>query len=143
MTKRYSVTRSIQATPEVVWGLLTDAGSYTNWNPAIVSIQGPIILDGTVRLVSTVNPKRTFKVNVDVMEPPRRLVWSDGMPFGLFRGERTFLLQPGGGGGTEFTMMEEYTGLMSGLIFKSIPDLTESFNQFADGLKSAAEASRS
>lgn len=142
MAKQYSVTRSIQATPEVVWGLLTDAGSYTNWNPTIVSIQGPISLNGTVSLVSTVNPKRTFKVNVDVMEPPRRLVWSDGMPLGLFKGERTFLLEPAGGG-TQFTMTEEYTGLMSGLIFKSIPDLTESFNQFADGLKSAAEAARS
>jgi hypothetical protein len=142
MTKRYSVTRSIQATPEVVWGLLTDTGTYADWNPTIVSIEGPISLDETVSLVSTVNPKRTFKVNVDVMEPPRRLVWSDGMPLGLFKGERTFVLEPSGGG-TQFTMTEEYTGLMSGMIFKSIPDLTESFNQFADGLKSAAEAARS
>jgi hypothetical protein len=142
MTKRYSVTRSIQATPAVVWGLLTDASTYADWNPTIVSIQGPIGLNGTVSLVSTVNPKRTFKVKVDVMEPSRRLVWSDGMPLGLFKGERTFLLEPSGGG-TQFTMTEEYTGLMSGLIFKSIPDLTESFNQFADGLKSAAEAARS
>lgn len=138
MTKRYSVTRWIQATPEVVWGLLTDAAGYADWNPTIVTIQGPIVLDGRVSLVSTVNPKRTFTVTVDVLEPPRRLVWSDGMPFGLFRGERTFLLQPGGGS-TEFSMTEEYTGLMSGLIVKSIPDLTESFNQFADGLKAAAE----
>lgn len=142
MTKRYSVTRSIQATPEVVWGLLTDATTYADWNPTIVSIQGPIGLNGTVSLVSTVDPKRMFKVNVDVMEPSRRLVWSDGMPLGLFKGERTFLLEPSGSG-TQFTMTEEYTGLMSGLIFKSIPDLTESFNQFADGLQSAAEAARS
>ncbi len=142
MTKRYSVTRSIQAAPEVVWGLLANASTYADWNPTIVSIQGPISLNGTVSLVSTVNPKRTFKVNVDVMEPSRRLVWSDGMPLGLFKGERTFLLEPSGSG-TQFTMTEEYTGLMSGLIFKSIPDLTESFNQFADGLKSAAEAARS
>lgn len=142
MTKRYSVTRSIQATPEVVWGLLTDATSYAGWNPTIVTIQGPIVLNGTVSLVSTVNPKRTFKVKVDVMEPPRRLVWSDGMPFGLFKGERTFLLERRGDS-TEFSMAEEYTGLMSGLIVKSIPDLTESFDQFADGLKSAAETSRS
>ena len=30
MTKRYSVSRSIQATPEVVWGLLTDATTYAD-----------------------------------------------------------------------------------------------------------------
>lgn len=142
MTKRYSVTRSIDATPEVVWRLLTDAGSYAGWNPTIVTIQLPIILNGTVSLVSTVNPKRTFKVTVDVMEPPRRLVWSDGMPFGLFKGERTFLLERRGEA-TEFSMTEHYTGLLSGLIVKSIPDLTDSFGRFADGLKSAAEGALS
>jgi hypothetical protein len=29
---------------------------------------------------------------------------------------------------------------LSGLITKTIPDMTDSFNQFADGLKAAAEA---
>jgi hypothetical protein len=73
------------------------------------------------------------------MELPRRLVWSDGMPFGLSKSERRFLLHPGGGGGTECSMTEEYTGPLSGLIVKSIPDLTESFDQFAGGLKSTTE----
>ena len=36
-------------------------------------------------------------------------------------------------------MSEVYTGLLSGLIFKSIPDLTDSFKDFADALKTAAE----
>jgi hypothetical protein len=37
-------------------------------------------------------------------------------------------------------MTEEYTGLLAGLFTKAIPDLTESFDLFADGLKVAAEA---
>jgi hypothetical protein len=36
-------------------------------------------------------------------------------------------------------MTEEFTGPLSGLIAKSVPDLADSFNQFADGLKAAAE----
>ena len=36
-------------------------------------------------------------------------------------------------------MTEEFTGPLSGLIARSIPDMTDSFNQFADGLKAAAE----
>lgn len=36
-------------------------------------------------------------------------------------------------------MTEEFTGPFTGLITKAIPDMTESFNQFADGLKAAAE----
>ena len=39
----------------------------------------------------------------------------------------------------EFSMTEEFTGPLAGLITTAIPDMTESFNQFADGLKTAAE----
>ena len=36
-------------------------------------------------------------------------------------------------------MTEVYTGPLAGLITKTIPDMTDSFDKFADGLKSAAE----
>lgn len=42
-------------------------------------------------------------------------------------------------GSMEFSMTEEFTGPLAGLITTAIPDMTESFNQFADGLKTAAE----
>jgi hypothetical protein len=60
------------------------------------------------------------------------------MPLGLFRGTRTYRLEPVGAG-TAFSMAEEFTGALSSLIARSIPDLTDSFNQFADGLKEASE----
>jgi len=68
------------------------------------------------------------------------MVWSDGMPLGLFKGARTFSLTPQDDGTTEFFMEEVYTGLMAPMITKSIPDMTDSFEQFADGLKAAAES---
>ena len=61
-----------------------------------------------------------------------------GCRFGLFKCERTYRLRDRDGG-TEFSMTEVFSGPLSGLISKSIPDLTDSFNQFADGLKTAAE----
>lgn len=60
------------------------------------------------------------------------------MPLGLFTGERQFNLTPTGDG-TEFHMREEFTGLMSGLITKSIPDLQPSFEKFATGLQKLTE----
>jgi hypothetical protein len=138
MTKQYSATRTIDASPEVVWSLLADATSYAAWNPAVVSIEGPIAAGTSIKLVSIASPKRTFTLKVAVMEPPRLMVWSDGMPLGLFKGERTYRLQDRNGH-TEFSMTEVFSGPLSGLISKSIPDLTDSFNQFADGLKTAAE----
>lgn len=140
MTTRYHVERSIDAEPQKVWALLTDADSYADWNPAVISIKGPIANGNRIELVSIVNPKRTFKLKVSEMQPPSRMVWSDGMPLGLFKGERTYLVEPTAEGST-FKMTEEYSGLMAPLITKSIPDMTDSFTQFADGLKKAAEGS--
>ena len=90
-------------------GLLTDASSYRDWNPSIVSLDGEITPGGKIALVSTVNPKRTFKLKVTEMTTPTRMVWSDGMPLGLFKGERTYRLVERIGS-TEFSMTEDFTG---------------------------------
>ena len=139
MATRYHVERRIDAPPEKVWALLADASTYRDWNRAVVSIDGTIATGNTVSLVSIANPKRAFRLRVTEVSAPTRMVWSDGMPLGLFKGERTYLVQPREGV-THFEMTEEYTGLLAGLFTKAIPDLTESFNVFADSLKGAAEA---
>lgn len=138
MTK-YSVTRTIEAEPQVVWDLLTTAADYPDWNPAVLGVEGEIEDGATIRLTSVVNPKRQFKLKVTDVRPPNHMVWWDGMPLGLFKGVRTFDVTANGDGTSEFEMEEVYSGLMAPLITKSIPDQTEAFNQFADGLKRAAE----
>lgn len=137
----YSVTRDIDAPPQAVWDLLTDASTYGSWNDAIVSLEGPIAVGNRLALVSIVNPDRTFKPKVVEMTEPSRMVWADGMPLGLFKGVRTYTLTPQGSG-TRFTMEEVFSGLMEPMISKSIPDMSDSFEQFADGLKRAAESTR-
>ena len=143
MAKRYTVRRTINASPERIWNLLTNADGYTSWNPAVVSLHGRIASGERIKLISTVNPKRTFSLTVSGVEPTRRMVWSSGMPLGLFRGVRTFSLRSQGDQETEFSMEEVYSGALAPLITKSIPDMSESFGQFADGLKTASEAAQS
>lgn len=138
--RSYRASRSINAPAATVWDLLANADGYADWNNAVISIQGPISEGDTIKLVSTVSPKRTFTLRVTQMQAPSRMVWSDGMPLGLFRGERTYSITDNGDGRSEFTMVEEFTGPLAGLITKAIPDLTDSFNVFAEGLKKAAEA---
>src|ERR1700675_5031153 len=121
MASEYRVALLIAAPAHRVWDLLVDALGYKRWNGSVVSIDGPIEPGSTIKLVSAVNPGRTFTLKVSAMDPPRRLVWTGGMPMGLFTGTRTFLIEPGSAG-CRFSMSEVYTGLMSGLIFKSIPD---------------------
>ena len=135
----YAVTKEIGATPDAVWSILTDASRYTEWNPTIVSLDGTISEGQTIALVSTVNPKRTFKLKVSDVDAPNSMVWWDGMPLGLFKGVRTFTVTQQDSGGTVFSMEEVYSGALAGMITKSIPDMTDSFEQFAEGLKQEAE----
>jgi hypothetical protein len=139
MPTTYRVTKTINAAPTTVWALLGNGSTWTEWNPTIISFDGTIALGKKVKLVTTVNPKRAFSLKVDELDAPRRMVWSDGMPLGLFTGARTYTLAPLDGDRTEFTMEEVYTGLLAPLITRSIPDLTHSFEEFAAGLKTAAE----
>src|SRR6476469_9605692 len=107
MALRYHVERRIDAPPERVWALLADASTYGAWNRAVVSIEGTIATGSTISLVSIANPKRAFKLHVADVAAPNRMVWSNGMPFGLFSGVRTYRVDPREGV-THFEMTEEY-----------------------------------
>ncbi len=140
MPVSYSSSASIAAAPERVWALLTDAASYPTWNPTVVRIDGTIAVGQKIKLVSTLDPGRTFTLKVAELEAPRRMVWSSGMPLGLFTGRRTFTLTPRADGGTDFGMEEVFSGPMAPMITRAIPDMTDSFNEFAAALTTAAEA---
>jgi hypothetical protein len=73
-------------------------------------------------------------------EAGAQLQFSGGMPFGLFRGVRTYDLSKDGDDRTRFRMREEYSGPLLPLIWRSMPDLAPSFDQFARGLKVRVEA---
>lgn len=141
-THRYEVTRSIDANPHTIWSMLTNADTYRDWNKAVLDIQGPIRTGTRIRLVSVADPKRSFKLTVAEMDEPSRMVWTDGMPLGLFVGRRTYTITGNAADRSEFSMIEEFSGPLAPLITKAIPDLTESFELFADSLKAAAETKR-
>lgn len=135
----FEAEADIASSPEKVWKLLTDAPGYPAWNPTVERIEGTIGPEQTIKCFVKVNPGRTFPLKVTHLDPSRRMVWSGGMPLGLFKGERTFDLASAGNGTVRFTMREEYTGPMLPLVWRSIPDLTSSFREFAQALKAAAE----
>lgn len=91
-------------------------------------------------MTSEANPGRAFSVKVTEFLPDRAMTWSGGMPGGLFKGVRTFTLSPRPNGGTLFTVREEYSGVLLGVIWRTMPDLGPSFDQFANGLKRQAES---
>jgi hypothetical protein len=137
--KSYEATATIDAGPDVVWSVLKDGSAYRAWGSGVEQVEGSIATGERIKVHAAVSPGRAFPVKVQIDEAGGTMTWTGGMPLGLFRGVRTFTVTPMAGGGTDFKMREEYTGPMLGLIWKSMPDLGPSFQQFAAALKVRAE----
>lgn len=137
--KNFATTITINAPAETIWGLLTDAAGYPAWNSTITKIEGRIAAGEKVTVHAKASPGRAFPLRVSTFEAPARMVWTGGMPLGLFTGTRVFTVAPARGGGVMFSMTEGFAGLMAGLITRSIPDLQPSFDTFAADLKRTAE----
>jgi hypothetical protein len=136
--KSFATRTTIQATPESIWRLLTDAPNYSRWNTTVDRVDGRIALGETVTVHAKVAAGRAFPVKVVAFDMPTHMVWSSGMPLGLFKGERTYQLRVVAAG-VEFAMREDYTGLLAPMITGSIPDLQPAFDEFAACLKARAE----
>jgi len=139
MSFSYNAERAIAAPPSIVWQVLTNKQVLLDGDFGITQLDGDLVLGGKLVLRAAIAPKQTFKLKVTEFQPDQRMVWTGGMPFGLFSGKRTFTLNPDGAG-THFLVQEVFTGPMAGMIGKSMPDLQPSFDQFADALKQVSES---
>ena len=55
-----------------------------NWNSTVISIEGDIQEGEKIKLQSTLDPKRNFKLKVKPFQPNTELVWGDGMGKGTY-----------------------------------------------------------
>lgn len=138
--KSFSTTIQINASAETVWTILTDLSGWPQWNTTIEKIEGSIALGGKVTVHAKASPGRAFPLQVTEFITNQTMVWTGGMPLGLFTGKRTYTITSTEGNAIEFSMNENFTGLMAPLITRSIPDLQPSFDEFAECLKGHAES---
>lgn len=136
--RQYYVERTIKAPPSVIWTKLTDAKLLANGAFGILRLEGTIAPGEKLKLWSSASPGRAFVLSVSAMKSEREMVWCGGLPLGLFTGRRVFTLIPEGAA-TRFSMCEVYSGPLASLIWKTIPDLTPTFQQFAEALADAVE----
>ncbi len=122
----------IDAQPETIWALLTDAAHYPSWNSTIISIDGTIAKGEKIKLKSTLDSSRTFNLKVKEMQKHEKLIWGDAM------GKRIYTLTKVKNG-TLFSMKEKIGGPLFPLFAKKIPPFDASFEQFTADLKKAAE----
>lgn len=136
---QFATDTMINAPAQRVWAILVDLPAWKSWNSTIVRTEGTIALGNKVKVEVTAYPGKAFAVKVTESVAQSKLVFTGGLPLGLFKGIRTFTLAPSGET-TIFTMCEVYSGPMSSMITRSIPDLQPSFDEFAACLKNHAES---
>lgn len=133
-----AVSIHIQAEPEYLWALLTNANDFPRWNSTILRIDGTIAMGEKIRLIASIAPQRTFKLKIVEFIPNQKMVWQDGAA-PMFKGIRRFTLTPQADKSTDFTMVETFFGLMMPLVAASLPDFRPVFEQYAADLKREAE----
>lgn len=131
------VIAHIRADAPRIWNLLTDAKGFPRWNSTVASVGGEI-REGARLRVRVPGTARTFSPRVSGVVPNRRMVWTGGFA-PMFKGVRTFELNPCDGGSTQFTMNERFSGLMLPLVKGSFPDFGPVFTRYASDLKNEAE----
>ena len=134
-----AVSISINASPDRIWSLLTNADDFPRWNTTVTSLRGPIAKGTKLELRVPLAPNRTFKPKVTELDAAaHRMVWSDGAA-PMFKGVRTYTLTPRADGTTEFAMVEVFRGIMLPMIKRSLPDFGPAFETYAADLKREAE----
>jgi len=127
-----TISEDINADPAIIYKILTNAADFSRWNSTVISIEGVIQKGEKIKLKSTLDPERTFKLKVKEMVPNQKMVWGDMM------GNRAYLLEKTSNG-TRFTMTEKIGGLMFPLFASKIPSFDASFEEFTADLKKEAE----
>lgn len=132
-----AVAINIKASSDKIMALLTNASNFVKWNSTVISVDGQIRQGEKIKLVSKLDPKRTFNLKVSQLTPTT-MVWQDGFA-PIFSGVRTFSLNQKSDGTTDFSMVEVFKGIMLPMIKGSLPDFKTNFEQYALDLKVAAE----
>ncbi len=117
----------IDATRDEVWSVLSDFGSYHEWNPAFASIEGRPEAGTKLDIAFSLKGDRTMRMRPTVLvaESGRELRWLGHlfMP-GLFDGEHRFEIHEEEPGRVRFVQGERFRGLLVPFLRSLIEDDT-------------------
>jgi uncharacterized protein YndB with AHSA1/START domain len=122
--KSFSPPIDIQAPVDKIWRILINLPTWPQWNSTVERTAGNIERGAKVTVFVKQGPGRAFPLRVTAFDAPHRMVWAGGMPFGLFKGTRVYELTAPTAAASVFSMREDYTGPLAGLIARSALGLT-------------------
>jgi hypothetical protein len=140
--KTMSATIQIDAPPMAVWAVLTDLGSYPDWNPLFREASGQVAVGSRI-ILRSVHPgsgrMMTVRPKITVADPGRELRWVSSLP-GIISGEHSFTLTTTGGG-TSLVQSETFRGLLVPFSARTFARSEVSFRGLNEAVKKRAEAS--
>lgn len=140
----YRTDFEIDASDQQIWAVLTDFGSYADWNPALPAIAGELREGSVVSLTLGMpgRPSPKVKARLQEVTPNRRLTWhgNAGADW-LFAGDREFAIHPISVNKVRFTHVEDVHGLLFP-VFRAFMGgaIQRSHDTFNRSLKERAEA---
>ncbi|MEM7368678.1 MAG: SRPBCC domain-containing protein [Bacteroidota bacterium] len=132
----------IDASPELVWQVLTDFESYPDWNPFLVSIEGDKEVGGRLTNKMVSNGKtNVFKPTILTWEENQHFEWLGSLPLRLFTGRHYFILEAINAQQTKLIHGEKFGGLLRAMIMKQIGETTlQNFLAMNRALKQQVES---
>jgi hypothetical protein len=134
---------AIEASPRRVWTVLTDFGSYPEWNPFIRVISGEVSAGARllVRIAPPGGAAMTFRPAVTELREGSLLEWLGHLVVpGIIDGRHRFELRPTNDGMTSFVQSERFSGILTPLITQTLERTQRGFQASNAALKVRSEA---
>lgn len=133
----------IDATPDVIWHIITDFASYPHWNPFILSIEGKAVLGSALKVTVAAETEKTmtFLAKCNILKPNKELSWKGHLIFpGIFDGIHMFQLNEIAVGTTRLVHREQFKGILVPFLKNRIKmNTAEGFRQMNEKLKELSE----
>lgn len=138
---KHAVTRvEIDASPAVVWAVLTDFERYPQWNPCLRFRGAPRAGQRVPMTVTLFGVALTVPVRIEEMSPERELRWRGG-PGWLMHGTHYLRLEPIADERTRLTHGERFGGVLLPLLWPLLAaELLRFYERMNEGLRARCEA---
>ncbi|WP_372697133.1 SRPBCC family protein [Arthrobacter sp. JSM 101049] len=128
--------QDVNATADVVWGVLQDGAQYCTWVPGVEDVEGDVEDGQSIILVGSDGDERT-RLRIAAQANRRIMTWQSGAGLGLDSSEVTFDLSDTGFGCT-VVLTRRDSGMLHGLLGGD-EDAKTRLTELAAALAAAAE----
>ncbi len=135
--KKLEHITDIAAPAGEVWAVLTDTGSYADWNPFIRTLEGTWARDARLAVsVKAGAREMSFRPTVLAYEEGRLIRWRGRLLLpGIVDGEHEFRVEPQSDGTSRFTQRETFRGLLVPFLRGTLEDTDRGFAEMNEALR--------